>query len=238
MPKKVIGPVEIGASYAVARDWLAGVMSRTDAVTKLHDDYGLNVASAGDMLQALKAIFHGETFTRSISAAAAEYFVSAIERDDGVDAAHKAIAAIEQHVAYYEGVQPSKMLKMRTALAKLKTALGSWTEFAWFENEVAHFLALPVDARRSALPVAGHKPASKIMQVKVYKRSAAVVAEVLLRAGGACESCKSTAPFKRASNGEPYLEVHHIVQLSNDGDDTVANAIAVCPNCHRYHHFG
>lgn len=33
-------------------------------------------------------------------------------------------------------------------------------------------------------------------------------------------------------------EVHHKVPLSAGGDDTVENAIALCPNCHRKAHFG
>lgn len=40
------------------------------------------------------------------------------------------------------------------------------------------------------------------------------------------------------SNESPYLEVHHKVPLALGGDDTVANATALCPNCHRQNHFG
>ncbi|WP_342542729.1 HNH endonuclease signature motif containing protein [Paenisporosarcina sp. FSL H8-0542] len=36
----------------------------------------------------------------------------------------------------------------------------------------------------------------------------------------------------------PYLEVHHIKRLADNGEDSVENAIAVCPNCHRELHFG
>ncbi|WP_196607201.1 HNH endonuclease [Pectinatus frisingensis] len=34
-----------------------------------------------------------------------------------------------------------------------------------------------------------------------------------------------------------YLEVHHVIPLSKDVDDTADNAIALCPNCHRELHF-
>ncbi|MCO6501398.1 MAG: HNH endonuclease [Vicingus serpentipes] len=34
-------------------------------------------------------------------------------------------------------------------------------------------------------------------------------------------------------NGQPYLEVHHIVELSNNRSDSPINVIALCPNCHR-----
>lgn len=71
-----------------------------------------------------------------------------------------------------------------------------------------------------------------------FKRSAYVVAAVLERAAGRCERCKQLAPFAKRADGEPYLEVHHKIPLVDDGDDTVENAIALCPNCHRWMHFG
>lgn len=39
-------------------------------------------------------------------------------------------------------------------------------------------------------------------------------------------------------NGEPYLEVHHVIPLSQNGEDTLENAEALCPNCHREKHYG
>ena len=71
-----------------------------------------------------------------------------------------------------------------------------------------------------------------------YKRNPDVVIEVLERANGICEGCNNTAPFLRVSDGTPYLEVHHKIPLSQNGDDTVENAIALCPNCHAKMHFG
>lgn len=73
---------------------------------------------------------------------------------------------------------------------------------------------------------------------KVFKRNPDVIAEVLVRANGVCEKCKYPAPFIRASDGTPYLEVHHKIRLADGGEDTVDNATAVCPNCHRELHLG
>jgi len=74
--------------------------------------------------------------------------------------------------------------------------------------------------------------------VEAYARNPDVVAEVLVRASGACEGCQQPVPFVRRKDATPYLEVHHKVPLSLAGDDTVANAIALCPNCHRQEHYG
>jgi 5-methylcytosine-specific restriction protein A len=71
-----------------------------------------------------------------------------------------------------------------------------------------------------------------------YNRNADVVAEVLFRAEGVCEGCNLPAPFLRRRDSTPYLEVHHLIPLAMRGEDTVENALALCPNCHRQRHFG
>lgn len=72
----------------------------------------------------------------------------------------------------------------------------------------------------------------------VFRRNPAVVINVLRRANGLCEGCGNAAPFSRRSDGTPYLEVHHTITLANGGEDTVENAVALCPNCHRCKHHG
>jgi len=69
------------------------------------------------------------------------------------------------------------------------------------------------------------------------KRDANVVAYVLNIANGHCECCGNSAPFEK-NKGEPFLEVHHVKHLADDGSDKVSNAVALCPNCHRELHYG
>ncbi|MDP2984817.1 MAG: HNH endonuclease [Candidatus Latescibacter sp.] len=71
-----------------------------------------------------------------------------------------------------------------------------------------------------------------------FRRNPDVIAAVLKRAHGKCELCKSDAPFFKASDGTPYLEVHHWITLSEGGEDIIENAGALCPNCHKNAHFG
>jgi 5-methylcytosine-specific restriction endonuclease McrA len=68
-----------------------------------------------------------------------------------------------------------------------------------------------------------------------YKRDPAVKAWVLEFAGGVCELCLENAPFKD-EDANPFLELHHVIPLADGGADTIANAVAVCPNCHRACH--
>lgn len=68
-----------------------------------------------------------------------------------------------------------------------------------------------------------------------FVRDPAVKAWVLQAANGMCEGCSSPAPFT-TMEGLPYLEVHHVMPLAALGSDTVGNAVALCPNCHRRCH--
>jgi len=107
-----------------------------------------------------------------------------------------------------------------------------------FAEDVAASLKLPASERLKHLASAPKLPAKFKVTTEVFNRSPHVVAAVLDRADGHCESCKSAAPFKRVTNGKPYLEVHHSKWLSKGGEDTIENAVALCPNCHRKTHHG
>jgi len=92
--------------------------------------------------------------------------------------------------------------------------------------------------RRKRLSSPSRPPIQYVVSQVIFSRNPDVVAEVLDRAAGICEACNKPAPFCRASDSSPYLEVHHIHMLAEGGLDTVENAIAVCPNCHRRAHYG
>lgn len=68
-----------------------------------------------------------------------------------------------------------------------------------------------------------------------HQRSLWVAEHAKRRAKGRCELCDEPAPFTR-KDGTAYLETHHIVWLARDGEDTVDNTVALCPNCHRRMH--
>jgi len=68
-----------------------------------------------------------------------------------------------------------------------------------------------------------------------FARDPAVKAWVLQEAAGMCESCGESGPFQM-DDGGAFLEVHHVQRLTDGGPDTVENAVALCPNCHRAMH--
>lgn len=71
----------------------------------------------------------------------------------------------------------------------------------------------------------------------VRPRSEHVRRFALAHANEICQGCGQDAPFEK-SNGEKYLEVHHLYRLSDEGVDDPENVIALCPNCHRRRHEG
>jgi 5-methylcytosine-specific restriction protein A len=89
----------------------------------------------------------------------------------------------------------------------------------------------------SEQPKGNQAPKAVVSAGTRYERDAAVKAWVLENANGVCECCEVPAPFVD-NDGFPYLEVHHIRRLADGGADTVNNAVAVCPNCHRHLHHG
>lgn len=87
-------------------------------------------------------------------------------------------------------------------------------------------------------PPQGNKHPQKSTGVTpYYQRDPKVKAWVLNQAKGICEACRAPAPFL-AADGFPYLEVHHLIPLADGGADTITNAVALCPNCHRKIHYG
>jgi len=68
-----------------------------------------------------------------------------------------------------------------------------------------------------------------------YIRDEAVAVYVKQAANGFCDLCNNEAPFTDKA-GRPFLENHHVIPLAEGGDDTISNAVALCPNCHRKMH--
>ena len=86
--------------------------------------------------------------------------------------------------------------------------------------------------RTRALNLSSTTPSIRVSEVNVRERKNTIKLYALARSGGICDACENPAPFIRKNNGEPYLEVHHIIELSKGGSDSPHNVAAVCPNCH------
>ncbi|HBR56950.1 MAG TPA: hypothetical protein DEA22_05705 [Blastocatellia bacterium] len=199
----------------------------------------MNQASASDYINNFKLFMAGRVYHRTLSAYATRYYLDSILADFGEDALKKALEAVSQHLDYYENLTGAPQSKIRAAVKELSSmhiqSAESYEEK--LQDQVRKSLKDSPTARRARLAAAEKQPSKLAVTVMVYRRNPDVVAEVLLRANGSCEACRKKAPFARAKDGSPYLEIHHELQLAKGGDDTVANAMALCPNCHRAKHY-
>lgn len=91
--------------------------------------------------------------------------------------------------------------------------------------------------KKQPVSVTNNNLKAKTITTVVYSRSETVKNNTLNRAAGKCEFCGSEAPFL-TDEGKPYLEVHHFIPLSEGGQDSTSNTLALCPNCHRKLHYG
>lgn len=102
-----------------------------------------------------------------------------------------------------------------------------------FEAEVSKQINRPLRK-----PDGNPNPLQREVRSLQYVRDPKVVAYVLRKSNGKCPDCNEEGPFISRATGLPYLEVRHIQMLMEGGADTVKNAVALCPNCHRRRHHG
>ncbi len=138
---------------------------------------------------------------------------------------------------WIKGLKPAKNIGA-TNLAKLQQLIAeveqqSFTQQAEFDVEVARFKSKSF----TKCPEGQIQVTRQSSAVTRYIRDPEVKAWVLQQANGVCEVCCKEAPFEN-SQGEPFLEVHHLRRLADKGSDTITNAVALCPNCHRELHYG
>lgn len=236
-----ITTAQIAAAYAAAKAAFNGELAPELGARQLRDDHGFNINTARDYIENYRHMRDGEEFHRTISVAAADHFLSKIAEEDRA-ALPTAIDALLKHVEYYEGIRPTRLPSLRKVIEKhradtaLPVSLNDHVEA--FNRLVEKSLADSASTREARLRTAAKMPTKVKAVTEVFVRNADVVAAVLHRAAGVCERCARPAPFLRRKDGAPYLEVHHVKLLSDGGEDTVANAVALCPNCHREKHHG
>lgn len=237
-----ISETQVQAAYSMSRNVYCGDVGLSAGARELHEEHGLNINSARDFIEDYKALRLGKVFQRAMSAPAMEYFLSGIETEHGTEALTVALSALRKHITYYESVSGTNLNKMRGVVSKFSERIEQPLDFEQFQEvfdaSVAESAKQSPEIRDIRISSSEPRPKQNTALVTVFLRNPNVVAEVLIRAGGHCERCESPAPFKRKKDGTPYLEVHHKQRLADGGNDTVENAIALCPNCHRELHYG
>jgi 5-methylcytosine-specific restriction protein A len=103
------------------------------------------------------------------------------------------------------------------------------------EQRTRHAERLPDQAVQRRAEQAATRSGSRQVITTQRTRDPYVIEHTKRRAKGICQLCGNTAPFNNKKD-EPFLEVHHIEWLARDGDDSISNTVALCPNCHRKMH--
>lgn len=233
---------QVAACYEFSGKVFSGDLSQIDAKRKISSETKMKDVSAQMYIQAFLKMMEGNYYSRTINAYATEYYLGNIQSDYGSEALLRAISSVKKHLEYYKGIGKSSQPAIYKIVERYIEKTGKVSNFEEitrnFDDQVSKSILESKSERKLRLDIASKRPAFVEASVKVYVRNPDVVAEVLSRANGVCEKCGSPAPFLRAKDNTPYLEVHHVIQLSKDGEDCVDNALAACPNCHRELHFG
>jgi len=172
-----------------------------------------------------------------------KYYADLAEKFDRTE---KAFSYRMQNISYVlsllgrdwlKGLRPAVNVGANIA-AEIEKIIGDiegkkFTPIAAFEVQVKNELK----AKFIAVPDGATKPEKKTSLVTQNLRDPKVKAWILWNAGTKCECCENEAPFF-SSDDIPYLEVHHLKRMADEGSDRISNAIAVCPNCHRELHYG
>jgi 5-methylcytosine-specific restriction protein A len=238
---QVIGQREAEEAYAQAvRVWLKKI-PESEAIGVLVEDLGMNRASASDMVRNFSQMMKGEEYHRTLNELVTRLYFERISLDFGFEYLIRAIEATRAHIEYYEALSSGgNRPGLRKLCREFEAVLSSESHEPGysFQADVEAALKLSSEVRHSRLKSADPSPNRVIVRTFVFHRNPNIVAERLFLANGTCDRRQLPAPFKRKSNGRPYLEVHHTIPLAEGGLDIVENTLALCPNCHREAHFG
>ncbi|MCF7496531.1 HNH endonuclease [Vibrio sp. L5-1] len=166
----------------------------------------------------------GHCYTRTINAQASEIY-----QRYGVSALKPAVEAVHKHLDYYLSTSNNPQHTIRKIYEKYAELCERSFEYDDLERAVDIAKRDSSEDRLLRL---------KSARTKLYRRNPDVVAERLFLANGICAGCEQKSPFLRKKDSSPYLEVHHIIHLADDGLDCLDNTEALCPNCHRERHYG
>lgn len=143
-----------------------------------------------------------------------------------------ALASVPSLVAAQAAVIDSVFYRAHSAALVVQGIASEFTEAAAVANAAGINVLSPL---RSLSTAVAETTVTRVRSGNVYRRDPKVRAQVLQIAGGRCECCGELGFLTEA--GEPYLETHHVVGVSERGPDSSGNIVAVCPLCHRKAHY-
>jgi 5-methylcytosine-specific restriction protein A len=240
MPRYLVPAADAAIALDLSQQIELGDISRAEAFNLLTEHHGFEAYTANAYINCYRHLRAGTGWKATISIVALRTMLELVA-SKGDEALYLALQAAHAHVEYF-AARGNNRVGLRALLREYRTQLASNADMMpgaeVLADQERRAASDDPAARRARLARASGKPRTVMRLIRDYLRNPDVIAEVLMRAGGVCDVCQSPAPFDRRTDGSPYLEVHHKIRLADGGDDTVDNAIALCPNCHRHQHYG
>lgn len=126
----------------------------------------------------------------------------------------------------------------KVSLRELDSEVWSLAEYdMWTGQARIHRKAVQKYVDQHSLGSLELRPSDKVTrETSAYVRDRKIRDAALERADGKCELCNEEG-FE-TKGGYKYLETHHVIPLSEGGDDALSNVVALCPRDHRKAHYG
>jgi len=105
------------------------------------------------------------------------------------------------------------------------------------EIEDKIYSQINIDLLKNKASNVNPKPIQAEQTIYTYPRNNILKNYVKRRSNYSCEMPKCDYIGFNKNNGERYIEIHHIIPLSEGGEDSINNTAALCPNCHRALHY-
>jgi len=240
MSRILISDAAAATALDLAQRVESGALKRSVAFARLTATHGFEPHTANAHLNCYSHLLKGTPWKANLGLPAIRAMLEVIAAR-GANDLLTALRSVQSNLDY-SAARGNNHRGLSALLREFRIRLSGMAEIMPagndFDRRVQSAIADDSAARLQRLATAPRKPKRTVRIVQDFERNPDVVAEVLLRAKSHCEGCGSSAPFNRRSNGTAYLEVHHVIRLVDHGEDSVENAIALCPNCHRQRHFG
>jgi len=105
------------------------------------------------------------------------------------------------------------------------------------DNEEKLYSQINIEILKQKVQNINTTPTKISREINIYTRNNALRTLVKRRAQYSCEMPSCDYVGFEQENGERYIEVHHLIPLSQGGEDSLSNTVALCPTCHRKLHY-
>lgn len=184
-------------------------------------------SSAAALINNVRSILRGACYTRAMSTATTDDFLTWIGRDEDPAIYAKAVSAVDQHIDYYTGVRGVKLPKYRDIVAKHTALLPAPSE--------------SFDSPEEIPPSSTHLEGSvRQVLVSVYERNSKARDACKAHYGSTCSVCGFDFGKTYGELGNGFIHVHHLKEISSIAReyevDPIKDLRPVCPNCHAMLH--